>query len=72
MSFATDTTIETVGLDVLDDAENWVDSQVLDIPSIADPIGISVSETRCRYLRFYVLSTYNEGSQAYGERLVLN
>ena len=54
-----------VRLDVLDDAENWVDSQVLDIPSIAGPIGISVSETRCRYLRFYVLSTYNEGSQAY-------
>ena len=30
-----------VRLDVLDDAENWVDSQVLDIPSIAGPIGIS-------------------------------
>ena len=54
-----------VRLDVLDDAENWIDPQVLDIPSIAGPIGISMSETRGRYLRFYVLSTYNHGSQAY-------
>lgn len=57
-----------VRLDGSDDLQNWRYTQIFDIPSVSGSMGINILETRCRYLRFYVLSTYNEGSLAYVDK----